>query len=236
MTNPNGVSGDDLELVEPGTFIDLDNCAREPIHIPGSIQPRGVLLVTREPELSITQVSANVADVLGREIAAVLGADLDEAVGSPAAQAIRRSAAAFGHLRDRNPVEVEIEVGGRAVPFDAILHRLEGGLLMVEIESAEGPRPFSFPNTYLAARTAVGELNRATSLADLYDITAHSVRDLTGFDRVMVYRYDGDYNGEVVAEARREDLELVSRPALSGLGHPGPGARVVRAQLDPVDR
>ena len=58
----------------------------------------------------------------------------------------------------------------------------------------------------LAARSAVGDLNRAASLQELYDITAESVRALTGFDRVMVYRYDREYNGEVVAEARRADL------------------------------
>jgi two-component system, chemotaxis family, sensor kinase Cph1 len=52
----------------------------------------------------------------------------------------------------------------------------------------------------------VGELNRATSLQELYDVTAQAVRELTGFDRVMVYRYDADYNGEVVAEAKAEEL------------------------------
>ena len=50
------------------------------------------------------------------------------------------------------------------------------------------------------------ELNRAASLNELYDTAARAVRDLTGFDRVMVYRYDEEYNGEVVAEAKREDL------------------------------
>ncbi|MBE7188219.1 SpoIIE family protein phosphatase [Jatrophihabitans endophyticus] len=204
--SPDDLTGRGLDLVAPGTPIDLDNCAREPIHIPGSIQPRGVLLVAREPEFALVQASANLPDVLGRDVDAVLGAEIESAIGVGAGQAVRRSAAAFGHLRDRNPVEVEIDVDGRDVPFDAILHRIEGGLLLVEIEAAEGPRPYSFPNTYLAARSAVGDLNRAATLSDLYDITARSVRDLTGFDRVMVYRYDSDYNGEVVAEAKRDDL------------------------------
>nr|WP_275585565.1 SpoIIE family protein phosphatase [Blastococcus saxobsidens] len=78
--------------------------------------------------------------------------------------------------------------------------------LVVELEPARGPRPFSFPNTYQAVRSTIGDLNRASSLQELYDITAEAVRRLTGFDRVMVYRYDADYNGEVVAEAKQEDL------------------------------
>lgn len=54
------------DLVPVGTPIDLDNCAPGPIRIPGSIQPRGVLAVVREPVFEVRQVSANVADLLGR--------------------------------------------------------------------------------------------------------------------------------------------------------------------------
>ena len=196
----------DGDLLPAGTEIDLDNCAREPIHIPGSIQPRGVLLVAEEPGLTVTQVSANVAELLGPAPDEVLGAPLARAVGAPAADRIARATAGFGDLRERNPLELTIEVAGRAVPFDGILHREEGGVLFVELEVATGPRPFSFPNTYLAVRGAIGELNRAVSIDGLYRITARVVRELTGFDRVMVYRYDADYNGEVVAEDRRAEL------------------------------
>ena len=188
-----------------GTPIDLDNCAREPIHIPGSVQPRGVLAVVREPDLVVSQVSANVADLLGREVDDVLAHTVGEAFGEQLGSVLSRVTTSFGDLRERNPIEVEVEVRGRPVQFDVILHRGEGTLL-VEFEPADGPRPFSFPNTYQAARTAVGDLNRAAGLQELYDITAQSVRALTGFDRVMVYRYDHEYNGEVVAEARLEGL------------------------------
>ena len=196
---------DDAALLPPGTPIDLDNCAREPIHIPGSVQPRGVLFVVREPTLTVAQVSSNVLSLLDRGIDDVLLRTLGEIFGPSVGTAIERVTASFGDLRERNPIEVEIELRGRTVLFDAILHRADGALL-VEFEPAEGPRPFSFPNTYQAARGAVGELNRAASLPELYDITARSIRDLTGFDRVMIYRYDALYNGEVVAEAKRADL------------------------------
>ncbi len=193
-------------LLPPGTPIDLDNCAREPIHVPGSVQPRGVLLVVQEPDLAVTQVSANIAEVLGVSADDVLGGPLASVVGAGPAEILSRTAAGFGDLRERNPVEVELDVNGAAVAFDAILHRESAGLLLIELELAFGARPFSFPNTYLAVRGTVSELNRAASLSDLYDITARAVRELTGFDRVMVYRYDADYNGEVVAEDKREDL------------------------------
>ncbi|SDY37354.1 PAS fold-containing protein [Modestobacter sp. DSM 44400] len=197
----------------PGTPVDLTNCEREPIHLPGSIQPRGVLLAVSEPDMVVRQVSRNLVDVVGTAWDDALGRPLTEVLGTTAAQAVARSARAFGDLRERNPFELVLDRDGAPVPVDAILHRAvhpgpsgaEPGLastLVVELEPAYGPRPFSFPNTYQAVRGTISELNRASDLQELYDITAAAVRTLTGFDRVMVYRYDADYNGEVVAEAK----------------------------------
>ncbi|MGY1750212.1 SpoIIE family protein phosphatase [Modestobacter sp. SYSU DS0511] len=212
----------------PGEPVDLSNCEREPIHVPGSVQPRGVLLAVSEPDMVVRQVSRNLADVVGMPWDDALGRPLTEVLGVPAAEAVARSASAFGDLRERNPVELVLDCEGTPCPVDAILHRAVHGsenivlpplvdgppvsglaagtvaasTLVVELEPASGPRPFSFPNTYQAVRGTIVELNRATSLQELYDITAEAVRTLTGFDRVMVYRYDADYNGEVVAEAK----------------------------------
>jgi light-regulated signal transduction histidine kinase (bacteriophytochrome) len=194
------------EFVPVGTPIDLDNCAREPIHIPGSIQPRGVLAVLREPTFEILQVSANVTELLGRHVDDVLGRRLSALIGDEQAARVEQAAASFGELRQRNPLECHIEVAGETRAFDAILRREPRGVLLVELETAYGERPFSFPNTYQAVRNSVEELNQAATLAELYNTTARAVRDLTGFDRVMVYRYDDHYNGEVVAESKRDDL------------------------------
>lgn len=194
------------DLVPVGTPIDLDNCAREPIHIPGSIQPRGVLAVVREPGFEVRQVSANAADLLGRSVDTVLGQHLSALIGAEQAALVEQAASTIGDLRQHNPLECVIDVAGEPRAFDAILRREPGGVLLVELEVAYGERPFSYPNTYQAVRRSVEDLNQAATLTELYDATARAVRDLTGFDRVMVYRYDEDYNGEVVAEAKNDDL------------------------------
>ena len=83
------------------------------------------------------------------------------------------------------------------------VHR-SGDRIVVEIEDllrSEGRRGVDH-----AARSAMTRLAQATSFDQLADGLAREVRDLTGFDRVMVYRFDADWNGEVVAEARRDDL------------------------------
>ena len=48
--------------VIPAIEVDLHNCDKEPIHIPGCIQPHGVLLVLQEPELIILQASKNTSN------------------------------------------------------------------------------------------------------------------------------------------------------------------------------
>lgn len=213
----------EIDLLAPGTEVDLSNCEREPIHVPGSIQPRGVLLAVSDPHHVVEQASENLEQLTGVPWQEALGRPLADVLGAAAAGEVIRSASAFGDLRERNPVEVTLIVDGRQVPVDALLHRAivegerprgRGGAtggtpstsLVVELEPARGPRPFSFPNTYQAVRGTIADLNRASSLQELYDITAQAVRGLTGFDRVMVYRYDADYNGEVVAEAKLDGL------------------------------
>ncbi|BBY78563.1 hypothetical protein MPRF_54620 [Mycolicibacterium parafortuitum] len=195
----------DADLLPAGTPIDLDNCAREPIHIPGSIQPRGVLVVVGEPDFDIRQISANVGEMLGRPAEEVLGQHLSVLMGPDQAALVEKAASIVGDLHRRNPVECVLDVAGVARDFDAILHR-GPGVLLVELEIAYGERPYSFPNTYQSVRGWVEELNHAATMTDLYDTAARAVRNLTGFDRVMVYRYDDEYNGEVVAEAKRDDL------------------------------
>ena len=55
---------------------DLSNCERELIHLAGSIQPHGALLVLRESDGLLVQVSANCQALLGRGPAELLGLTL----------------------------------------------------------------------------------------------------------------------------------------------------------------
>lgn len=200
-------------LLSPDTPVDLDNCAREPIHIPGRVQPRGCLLVLRARDLTVLQCSVNVAEILGRPSEQLLGSTVRDGLGASVAATIERHLAAGPRLHDRNPLVVTVDVDGVLQEMDAILHRPpvpagtdDDHLLVVELEQADGPRPFTYANTYQAVRDAVADLNRVSSLSSVFDIAARHVRDLTGFDRVMIYAFDEDYNGEVVAEVHRAGL------------------------------
>ena len=58
-------------------------------------------------------------------------------------------------------------------------------------------------------------LQRSSTVIEVAADAARWIRSLTGFDRVMVYRFDAEWNGEVIAEDRRADLN-----AFLGLHYP----------------
>ena len=191
-----------------GELLDLTTCAREPIHMPGSIQPHGVLLAAREPSLALAQVSANTQAFLGVTPDSLLGSSIEELFDDVSLarlrNAIRHDSAS---LLDQSPLRLTLRASAQRATrhFDAILHR-SGGLLIIELEPAAGD-PLTIVAAHRSARRAVDQLDRTATVLDLCARAAIEVRELTGFDRVMVYRFDADWHGEVVAEAKREDLE-----------------------------
>ena len=100
------------------------------------------------------------------------------------------------------PAAVRCTIGVRGDPCNALIHRTPDGELVVEIERAGPPAPFSE-----ALESAVQSIVAATTLQALCDESARIVRDLTGYDRVMVYRFDEEGHGEVYSETKKLDLE-----------------------------
>ncbi|AUX42499.1 histidine kinase [Sorangium cellulosum] len=182
------------EFVVPGAPVDLTNCDREPIHIPGSVQPHGALFVLQEPELVVTQVSANVGQFFGMGPEEVLGAPLGKVLGEVAGEHVRQ-ALDRGHLEESNPLALAVS----GSPFDGILHRHLGATIL-EIEPA-APQALHRP-----VRSAVDRIQRTTGLQELFEVTVEEIRALTAFERVLLYRFDEEGHGEVSAESRAEDL------------------------------
>jgi chemotaxis family two-component system sensor kinase Cph1 len=182
--------------VSPRTPIDLTNCDREPIHIPGAIQPHGILLAVDESNGRIKQASRNASDRLG---GAVLGTSLGDALGAEAAATIRE-ALARGHVRTGTSIAT---THGE---FAATVHR-SGGLAVIELEPASA-EPMLTPDSFRdTLREALAHIESAMKLSDLAGQIASQMRRLTGFDRVWVYRFHEDWHGEIIGESRREGIE-----------------------------
>ena len=187
----------------------LANCDREPIHIPGSVQPHGVLLALDE-QGTIRFVSENSEALLGLSPRLLLGNSItDLLVGESAYELARRlaqlrpgaapqAAPRAGELR----LCMALQLAGRR--FDAAVHTT-GDLTLLEIEPAAARARDELEHEEFIQ--SMVRFQHAASLHELAAVAAEVFRELTGYDRVMVYRFDADNNGEILAEQRRADLE-----------------------------
>jgi two-component system, chemotaxis family, sensor kinase Cph1 len=189
----------------PGVPVDLASCEREPIQIPGSTQPHGLFLALTEPELRVVKVSSNVVDLFGLAAERVLSLGVDELLDD-ASVGLLRAALATADPRAASPVRVHARESRGGWRFDGILCR-SGALAIVELEPAFEQSEVSSAAFYRRVRGAVGSLQRASRVTDLCQLAAVEVAGLTGFDRVMAYRFDRDDHGRVIAEVKRDDLE-----------------------------
>ena len=184
--------------------VDLTNCDREPIHISGHIQPHGVLLVVQEPQLEILEVSENTLHLLGIAPESAIGQDLSllfDRVQLEKLKACLRNE----NLKTVNPIKLYVERPGKSLEFDCILHRVQE-VLMVELELATSQENLSVFSFYHSVRATVSKIQSAKNLKDLCQVTVEEVREISGFDRVMVYQFDPEGNGAVIAEDKAEKL------------------------------
>lgn len=185
---------------------DLTTCDREPIHIPGSIQPHGVLLSLDEPSLIVLQASENAGGVFGCDLSDVVGTALPKLLGSAADEIME---GLQNQSLERNPLYLgSLTVPGPAgtnVSYRAIAHRYNGALLL-ELEETGNSHTISFQNLYPLVRNFMARLEEVNSIPELAQMAADEVRRITGFDRVLVYKFDPEWHGHVIAEARDEEF------------------------------
>lgn len=172
----------------------LQRCADEPIAIPGAVQPHGVLLAVTEPGLDVVVASANAGELFGRPVR-----NLAEVLDEDGLTRLRDGLA--GDLGEVNPLRMAVA----GVEVDLVLHRADG-LLLTEWEPVPGAEQAGVA-WHRRLPSVLQRLSSSTTLEQLSETLARDVRTLTGFDRVMVYRFDPEWNGEVIAEDRRADLE-----------------------------
>lgn len=188
---------------QPDAAVDLTNCDREPIHIPGTILPHGAMLVVDPATMLIEQVAGDTAGLFGRDASVLAGQDLADLLRPEQIGRLRELIESSSLARPRHLLDPLLRVvPGR--PIDASVH-LSDGALVIEVEDAD-----------LADRHAVDPLacvqEMFDGLGDAPDLQAYCqmaavrVRSVAGYDRVMVYRFMPDDSGWVFAEARRDDI------------------------------
>lgn len=190
---------------EEQTAHDLSECDREPIRIPGSIQPHGYLMCLREPELRIAQYSANLPALLRATPDSLSSEPLAHFLGEGLVQDLAHALQA-GIVIEAPYLLGNYQMGpgeAAAARFNALVHRHDGRLIL-ELEASSNADPRRFPMIYPMVRVFVSRLQDAGSVKELCQLAAEEMRRITGFGRTMVYRFDTAGHGEVLGEDRDE--------------------------------
>jgi light-regulated signal transduction histidine kinase (bacteriophytochrome) len=178
-----------------------DGCDREPIRIPGSVQPHGALIAITAHDRRILHASSNVTPLLLTAVADAIGASFADVV----APAIARAFDERSHLikADATTALKVVHVG--PVGYNMVAHRSQD-LIIIEFEKISDAEIDTLDSLYPDIQAFVAALQELTVPERLSSHVAHEVRKITGFDRVMIYKFDRNWNGTVIAEDRNEVL------------------------------
>ncbi|MDR9437809.1 MAG: diguanylate cyclase, partial [Thiohalophilus sp.] len=191
----------------------LESCAREPVHIPGAIQPQGCLISLDDTFSRILQVSANINHCLNVAPEQALQSSPQQLLGKQLVQRLQRA------LKDpafsTTALRTTRRFGEQTQRYNVLIYR-SGTRLVLEFEQLHhSSRHHLLP----AVNDWLDRFARETESQALLDTLTEGIRELTGYERVMVYHFDNEWHGTVIAESLRGQ-------AHSFLGHHFPASDI----------
>jgi chemotaxis family two-component system sensor kinase Cph1 len=183
---------------------DLTTCDREPIHIPGSIQPHGVLLVVDRQRRLVEQVAGDTRTMLGVDPKNVpglpLSSILDAEISKQVTAGLETGTSFVAPL-----MRLGVGSSGGSMRLDLTMHAV-AGTAIIELEPAR--RSASYADEPIARLKAMlASVQHTSSLQECCAAAAIAMRTATAFDRAMVYRFLPDGSGVVIAESANPGLE-----------------------------
>lgn len=178
----------------------IANCESEPIHIPGSIQPHGFLFAVKMVDYSIAFASKNCEVYFQLPLSEIIGKGLHLFFDAAEINAFTAQ-----YKLDDNDLERPFIFTLQGKLYSTSAHK-SGDTVVLEME------PFTeeynyLPELYIQIKRFTYNTEKSDNLKNFCQDIAYETRLITGYDRVMIYRFDKDYNGEVYAESKREDME-----------------------------
>lgn len=181
--------------------IDLTNCDREPIHILGRVQSFGAL-ISVSSDWMINHASTNIEQFLGIEAEQLIGSPLNTVLCADAVHDIR-SKLQLLHGGDAVERIFGLTLQDEGSKFDVAVH-MSGRSIVIEIEASDK----NTRSDYMSyVRPMIDRIGKAESVDALCEVAARQLKALIGFDRVMVYRFEDDDSGTVIAEALKPGME-----------------------------
>ncbi|MBZ9631278.1 GAF domain-containing protein [Salegentibacter sp. LM13S] len=177
--------------------LDLENCSREPIHIIGKTQAHGVLIACDPQNFKITQLGENVTDFFGVSPEELLGNDLSYLLGE-------NQIKEFGELLGSKETSVSQDLRINDTNFLMLAHSSGPNLILDFEPYYEVNNPFYFQKQLTRI---LNKFQAANSVNELCEAATVLIKKMFGYNRVMIYKFDEEWNGEVIAENKEEEMD-----------------------------
>ena len=201
--------------------VDLTNCDKEQIHIPASIQPHGGMVILDPTSFTIVQVSQNIQAILHCDHTNLVGLPVSEILTPEQIQQLQNC---LDHdFSAINPIRITLN----NTELNLVIHQNQG-FIFLEFEPINTHHKNDFITFYNMTKKIVDQIQVSASLQDLSEIIVKNIREITGFDRVMVYRFDQDGCGHVIAEDKLEHLSSFYGLRYPATDVPKPARRLYR--------
>lgn len=180
---------------------DSEFCGSLPIQFTNSIQPHGVLVVIDRGNGTIVQASENSAAVFGKSAKDLIGTNIGNHLTSEQRD---RVAKVSNESRDRLPLTWTI--GNRS--FLSLMHVKEKYVLAeIELLPHDENNQDSFVRVFQDIKFTMSSIESASTVQQACDVAAAELKRISGFDKIMIYKFDEQWNGTVIAELLEPGME-----------------------------
>ncbi len=197
---------------------DSEFCGSLPLNHINVIQAYGYLVVLERESLKIIQVSENTADLFNKKVTEIINTSFAGYLRENEAEKLTERFST--ELKDKIPLTVH--VGEKRM---LALGHLKEAYLILELEHAENETDRPFTSVFEEIKYAMAAIELAGSVDEVSKIAVHELKKLSGFDGVMMYRFDSEWNGTVIAEEKEQGLE-------NYMGHTFPASDVPKQARD----
>jgi chemotaxis family two-component system sensor kinase Cph1 len=181
---------------------DSELCGKVPIHLINTVQPYGVLLVLHRSTLQIIQTSENATTIFGIQPPDLLKTTIKDHLDTDTIKFLEQTTNAKS--TDKIPQLWTIH----EQKYLCILH-VKNDYILAELElyPYKEEEQNSFVSIFQQIRYSMALIEAASTTMEVCTIAARELRRISGFDKVMIYRFDKEWNGTVIAEEMTTDME-----------------------------
>ena len=180
---------------------DSQFCGKVPLHQTNLIQPQGVLIVVDRNNFQIIQVSENITDIINTDYKEIVGQSLSEYINESDIQKLKEKI----NRQLSGKLNLSIKIG--TVNYLTYISPAEK-YFIIEVDNTRSKlNDDSFISVYENVKSAMLEIDAATTLNEVYNVSISELKRISGFDKIMMYRFDEEWNGDVVAEVKEESMD-----------------------------